>query len=481
MCYILFKGGRWLGGTKEPKAHFSYSTDANNSPIVGRRDHVINIPGEKHVRIERKNPEPQVRRLNRTPVDEQFVKERYIPPGSDNNKENQRLRIPVQEHFTREKYIPLSVINREKMPTPPSNRRLIGERVLPLQEESRQRNAFSTIPVMEEDSSSRKYMTLESVPRDSRNPRDDEDIYSERYVQAVKQNSKNPHVREQVVERRYVPVVNERRSSLGNRSLGTASEGFSVAGIEEEEFDVPELLLSRSRRNSSASSRYRSSSVDRYTLPGNHVSSVGSDGYAVPFDTRTHDRYGFPVNRERRASTGGLESSVYTQPRSRLSASSVGYNEIPRSRLSTSSVGFNETPRSGLSTSSVNFTDMPTQYARGGLYHSETDLQSALRKTREPEYYQDSNGRGRWKFGERRHQFSQTNQGSSMEPNVQYRSTLPNQKTKASKSVVGVEWMIGVSWWEGYYLAPIYLLSYNKLFYFYNNIIMTVMIVYLVG
>ncbi|CAC5385775.1 EPS8 [Mytilus coruscus] len=380
-------GGRWLGGNKEPKSHFSYSTDAQepDQPVVGKHDKVIKLPSEKHV-----------------------ITERIVPGGKH---PIQIIRTPVEEHYTKEKYIPLGLQTREKMPTPPANRRFVREVYVP--EERRQRNALSSVPSVNESSVREQYIPLEEMQQKLKIPPVQEHFARERYIPLGENHSKraSPHVKEHFVERRYVPVGTERRSSSGDQSYGSTSEGFSTSAIEEEEFDVPEKYLSlTSRRGSSSSNRNRSSSVDRYTLPNSHSSSVMSDGYAVPYDPRNSEKYNF-ASRERRNSTGGLEMPAFTMPRSRLS------------------------------TSSANTYEIPLKVERSMPYRSEHDLLSAVR--READYFPESSissgsGRGKWKFGERRQQFSSSNQGSSsgyssMEPSVHY-GTMPNTGAKAKQS-----------------------------------------------
>ncbi|XP_063401396.1 uncharacterized protein LOC134685545 isoform X3 [Mytilus trossulus] len=385
-------GGRWLGGNKEPKSHFSYSTDAQEPehPIVGKREKHIKLPAEKHV-----------------------ISERIVPGGK--HQPIQIIRTPVEEHYTKEKYIPLGLETREKMPTPPTNRRFARELFVP--EERRQRNALLSVPSVNESRSMghEHYVPLEEMQQKIKIPPVQEHFTRERYIPLGENHSRraSPHVKEHFVERRYVPSGTERRSSLGDQSYGSTS-GFSTSAIEEEEFDVPEKYLSlTSRRGSGSSNRNRSSSVDRYTLPNSHSSSVMSDGYAVPYDPRNSDKHNF-ASRERRSSTGGLEiPPAFTMPRSRLSTSSANTYEIPL-----------QVERS-----------MPY---RSGSAH---DILSAVR--REGDYFPDSSissgsGRGKWKFGDRRQQFSSSNQGSSsgyssMEPSVHY-GTMPNTGAKSKQS-----------------------------------------------
>lgn len=313
------------------------------------------------------------------------------------------------------------------MPTPPTNRRVVRELFVP--EERRQRNALLSVPSVNESMVREHYVPLEEMKQKIKIPPVQEHFSRERYIPLGENHSRraSPHVKEHFVERRYVPSGTERRSSLGDQSYGSTS-GFSTSAIEEEEFDVPEKYLSlTSRRGSSSSNRNRSSSVDRYTLPNNHSSSVMSDGYAVPYDPRNSDKHNF-ASRERRSSTGGLEiPPAFTMPRSRLSTSSANTYEIPL-----------QVERS-----------MPY---RSGSAH---DILSAVR--REGDYFPDSSissgsGRGKWKFGDRRQQFSSSNQGSSsgyssMEPSVHY-GTMPNTGAKSSKSVEGMKLYLYIYWYQ---------------------------------
>jgi hypothetical protein len=421
----VIKGGHWLGGIKEPKSHFSYSTDAQDDeePKVGKREKIINLPGERH-----------------------FFTDRSIPVGREHNRTPNPL---VEEDFDREKYIPLGrEETREKVITPTSQKHYVRQMHVPVIEEIRQKNAKSSIPAVGETFVRERYIPLEEMRQKSA-PSVKENFVHERYTphEETQEKTRNPHVKEHFVERRYIPNDRQRRSSLGSHSLTTTSEGFPTSSIQEEEFDIPERYLSLTgRRSSSSGGRNRSSSVDKYTLPGSHGNnSLMSDVYAVPYDRRNSERYSVS-SRERRASTGGYETPIYTEPR-RLSTSSANIYEIPV-----------KMERDSHQCRSEHDLQSALRRDRDSQYRSEHDLQSALRRDRDSQYRSEhdlqsalgrdrdffpenntlsSSSRGKWRFGGKRQQYSSSNQGSSsgyssMEPSVHY-TTMPNPKSKSSK------------------------------------------------